>query len=836
MKRIVALLLTAALCLFISAPFSVLADSEYPETAESASPADALPTAPADLVTRAQAVYILIDGLGDEMKAVMPADLSVFGDYGDIDPMYYRCLGLAVSLGALNGSDNGMLLPNEYITRVESFAIVSRILSQEDLPDNMGAGEQMFSDVPNWAYGDISRLKDAGLILGYGDGTMGAEDYITYEQISLLYERLVGFRESLPSNSLYKTDYYEYVNEEWISETGLPDGYAKWSNIEQLSQNNAYRIQTIIGDIITNYYVGNVPEKNSNEQKIVDIYRAAANEKYREEVGISPIKPYLDLIDSAENISDLTDVMATLEKDGFHSLIPIKVNVDFSDSTKYTVSFETCYTGIEPGVIKNGGYEKIEQAYRDYIQTLFIASGQSVAEATNNARSVSRFCIKLAEATMDEAQWDNPAEIYNVYTPKELRDLFSGINISSYLASLGYEISDNIVVYDKNLASTINSYLKRSNLKLLKLYLKAAVLDCSALYLNSQMFNAYQNYINTISGVTTKVSSGAYAVKITQSIMGMEIGEEYIERYFSPASKKEIEDLASIIIKTFENRIDNLDWLGAETKEVAKEKLEAISIRIGYPDYLVGYINKEFTVRSIDDGGSLMEYIIDYNRYLNNQNTFLINNKVPVDRDGWSMTPQSVNAYYDRVKNCIVIPAGILQAPYYSPNASFETNLGGIGSVIAHEITHAFDNVGSQFDKNGNLNDWWTSEDYTAFNQICRKFIAEYDKLEVMNGRFVNGRLTLSENIADIGGMACILDIAGKDNPNLDELFKTYARTFRTVCTDEYAEMLLATDEHSPNKVRVNMVLSNFEEFLDLYHIQPGDKMYRGAADRLVIW
>ena len=157
---------------------------------------------------------------------------------------------------------------------------------------------------------------------------------------------------------------------------------------------------------------------------------------------------------------------------------------------------------------------------------------------------------------------------------------------------------------------------------------------------------------------------------------------------------------------------------------MAKEKLEAISIRIGYPDYLVGYINKEFTVRSIDDGGSLMEYIIDYNRYLNNQNTFLINNKVPVDRDGWSMTPQSVNAYYDRVKNCIVIPAGILQAPYYSPNASFETNLGGIGSVIAHEITHAFDNVGSQFDKNGNLNDWWTSEDYTAFNQICRKFIS----------------------------------------------------------------------------------------------------------------
>ena len=183
-----------------------------------------------------------------------------------------------------------------------------------------------------------------------------------------------------------------------------------------------------------------------------------------------------------------------------------------------------------------------------------------------------------------------------------------------------------------------------------------------------------------------------------------------------------------------------------------------------------------------------------------------------------------------------MIPAGMLQAPYYSPNASFETNLGGIGSVIAHEITHAFDNVGSQFDKNGNYRDWWLTEDYTAFNEICRKFVIEYGKIEAMPGSFVDGSLTLSENIADIGAMACILDIAGADNPNLDELFKTYARTYRVVCTDEYAKMLMSTDVHSPNRVRVNMVLSNFEEFLNLYHMQPGCAMYRAEKDRLKIW
>ena len=156
--------------------------------------------------------------------------------------------------------------------------------------------------------------------------------------------------------------------------------------------------------------------------------------------------------------------------------------------------------------------------------------------------------------------------------------------------------------------------------------------------------------------------------------------------------------------------------------------------------------------------------------------------------------------------------------------------------MIAHEITHAFDNVGSQFDKNGNLSDWWTTDDVTAFNEICRKFVSEYDNIEIFPGIHVDGRLTLSENIADVGAMACILDIAGKGNPNLDELFKTYARTYRTVCTDEYAKMLLATDVHAPNSVRVNMVLSNFEEFLNLYHLQPGCAMYRSEDDRLSLW
>lgn len=854
MKRILSLFMTAIVFVCVSAPdfvygqslrdmlyqpagrIVVQGESAAYETEEPDEEAPVLlPLADSDYVTRAQAVYFLVSALGNELKAVMPADLSVFGDYDEIDPEFLNSLGIAVSLGVINGSDDAYLHPNDYITRVEVFAIISRILANDDLPADKDDGS-MFSDVPDWAAGDILRLKNAGFVRGYGDGTIGAEDYMIYEQLVIVRDRLVEYQNSLPANNLYKSDYYAYVNEQWLSETQLPDGYAKWSNAEQIAQNNAYRIQSIIGDIITGYYVGNIPEKSSNEQKILDIYRAAANEKYREEVGLEPIEPYLELIDNVNSIAELSYALAELEKAGFHSILPISVNSDFNDSSKYRITFEACYTGIETGVIKSGDYEEVENAYRSYITTLFIAAGDSPPGAMTKACEVTKLCIRLAEASMDEADWDNPVAINNVYTKSEINNLFSNINLENYLRALGYSRIDSVIVYDEELAHTINSVLTIENLDVIKAYIKAAVLDYSSLYLNSELFDAHQNYINEISGVESKVAPSAYAVSITQSLMGMELGEEYVERYFSAQSKKEIEDLAALIIETFKKRISELDWMSEQTKATAVEKLRAISVRIGYPEYIIGYKNDAFNVRSIDDGGSLMQYIIDYNRLRSRENTELINSNAAVDKSSWSLYPQSVNAYYDRANNCIVIPAGILQAPYYSPNAGFETNLGGIGTVIAHEITHAFDNVGSQFDKNGNLNDWWTAEDFTAFNEICRKFVSEYDKIEVMDGYTVDGMLTLSENIADIGAMACVLEIAGEGNPNLDELFKAYARTYRTVCTDTYAKMLLSTDEHAPNKVRVNMVLSNFEQFIELYRLKPGDGMYRSEEERLSIW
>ncbi len=859
LKRIITFIQALFFCVIISAPFSVSAASDIgtvpmkddkaepvASAARSESDENELYTSDAgeslginkdDSVTRAQAIYILVSCLGDEMKAVMPADLTVFSDYADVDPVFYHSLGLAVSLGAINGCEDAGLHPNDYITRVEIFVIISRILSQRELLQGTEDINDFFSDVPDWAKMDILRLKSAGLVNGYGDGTLGSDDIMTYEQIYIVYNRLLEYQKALPYGNLYKNDYYSYVNEQWLAETNLPEGYAKWSNIEQISQSNAYRIQKIVGEITTDYYIGKEPSYGSNAQKILDVYRAAANVKYRDEVGIEPIRPYLDAIDNIKTVNDLMSVMAELEKSGVHTLIPIKVNNDFKDSTKYSLSFESCYTGVTPEVIKSGEHQDTIDLYTNYIRSLLMISGQSASEAEDNAKAVTNLCVKLGSVSLTGADWDNLSDIYNVYDEHSLSKLFSNTDIIDYIKLLGYTEIDSVVVFDIKLAEVINQTLSTTSIRTLRNYLKAALLDYSSLYLNSEMFHVYQNYIDSMSGMDSNLTPDKYAVTITQSLLALEVGEEYIARYFSADSKKQIENLAELIIQTFEKRIRNLSWMSESTRNVAVEKLEAISVRIGYPDYLTNYTNHDFHVRSIDDGGSLMEYMFDYNRLINKQDTVLINEKIPVNKDSWTMSPQSVNAYYDRANNCIVIPAGILQAPYYSPNASFESNLGGIGSIIAHEITHAFDNVGSQFDKNGNLSDWWKAEDFVTFNKICEKFIAEYDKIQIIDdGYYVDGKLTLSENIADIGAMACILDIAGESNPNLNELFKTYARTYRCVITDEYSKMLLLTDEHAPNKVRVNMVLSNFEQFINLYKIQPDNAMYRAPADRLAIW
>jgi len=298
-------------------------------------------------------------------------------------------------------------------------------------------------------------------------------------------------------------------------------------------------------------------------------------------------------------------------------------------------------------------------------------------------------------------------------------------------------------------------------------------------------------------------------------------------------TKEDVEKITKEIVETYKKQIENLEWMSASTKKNAIDKLDKLNVKIGYPEEWIDY--SKISVKSYEDGGSLFENIVTLRISANDERYSRINQRVDKKKDVF--TPQTVNAFYSANENSIIIPGGIIQGHFYDPNKTREENLGGIGAIIGHEISHAFDNIGAQYDSNGNLNNWWSKKDYEQFTAKAEKIANFYSQIEVLPGSRINGYRTVGENIADIGGVSCLLDILDKmDMPNYKAFFESYATTWRQITTKEYAEYVLNLDVHSPNKFRVNGVLPQFQKFYDTYGITEKDGMYVKPTDRIGIW
>ncbi|MDU7439699.1 MAG: M13 family metallopeptidase, partial [Clostridium sp.] len=323
------------------------------------------------------------------------------------------------------------------------------------------------------------------------------------------------------------------------------------------------------------------------------------------------------------------------------------------------------------------------------------------------------------------------------------------------------------------------------------------------------------------------------AISVVNSLLSEPFGRLYINRYFNPQIKTNVENMTSKIIETYKRRIEKLDWMSDKTKANAIEKLNNLNVNIGYPEKWEDYSSVE--IKSYDEGGSLLQNALNISKFLYEKQLEKLNSTV--DRNEFACPPQMVNAFYNPTSNGITVPAGILQDEFYDINASEERNYGAIGAVIGHEISHAFDNTGAKFDSNGNLNCWWTDEDLSKFQEKTQKVRDYYNKVKTDNGKNVNGDATVGENIADIGGIACVLDILKeKENPNYKDFFESNARIWREIATPEYEDMALKFDVHSPNKIRVNVVLPQFDQFYTTYGVTEKDKMYIKPEDRLQIW
>lgn len=630
-------------------------------------------------------------------------------------------------------------------------------------------------------------------------------------------------------------DFYTAINKEWIENTKLENGYVSYGTFEELCGRVNNEIYNIIQEINKNkeYY-----EKNSDELKVLNLYNNFLNMKKRNRVGKKPIESYMRKIDEINDIEDLKRVFYEEDFMYFQPLINFGVGADYKDSSNNILYFGSSNLTLGNSLYyKNDSCEDIRAEYIDYIAKLHKLYGESTKEAKKNAEKF--YCIekKISEyipTYQEDAKDTNRLnKTYNVFTLQELENIAPSIGISSLLKNLNVVNPSRIVVENPENIKFVNSLITPNNLDDMKNYFKTIILLNTDNLLSNEFRKASSNLKKKLYGVeVVNVSESSSAKFVTCNLCEL-TSKLYVNKYFDKKCKNEVKELCNEIIDNYRDRLNNITWMTKETKEKALEKLDSMNIKIGYPDSWNSYEN--LSIRSFSEGGSLVENIINIYKFQTKRQLSKLG--TPVNKNEWSMGACTVNAYYNPLNNEIVFPAAILQSPFYDKNASKETNLGGIGAVIGHELTHAFDNIGAQFDENGQLNNWWTENDYKEFTKRSKRVIDYYSNIEVEDGKFVNGVLTVGENISDLGGIACVIDIAEKiENCNLKELFENYAAIWREVSTKEIKEYLLNNDPHAPKKVRVNGVLSQFEEFYRVYGIKPGDKMYVEPEDRVGIW
>lgn len=628
-----------------------------------------------------------------------------------------------------------------------------------------------------------------------------------------------------------RDDYYAYVNGAMLKTVEIPADEGGWTQFYELEQKAYKETDELLQELMKQK---GTFEKGSDEQLICDYYASILDMESRERAGVGGLKPYLDRIAGAETVKEYSEAVMLVSRElGVFSLLGGASDQDPDDSGRYALYIAAPDVGPGKETLEDEAQQGLVGHYQDYIEDMMVLYGESREEAEKTAGDILRLQKDLASSRLSLEDSGDPSKIYNTCSASQLDELYSNTGVENIAEALGYGGSSCIVM-EPEAAKKVNGYLTEESLPLLKKYSIFCLLNDMSKYLTPEMRDAALAYQQQKSGAEEQMNDEKLAGQLVQSTLGMELGRKYAERCFPEKDKQAVEEMTGEIIGAYSQMIDGLEWMSGTTKQEAKKKLECMTVKIGYPDRWPETY-KTADIRSPEQGGSLIGNQVELMKKEaeEKQKNFY----GPVDRTVWAMTPQTVNAYYNPVNNEIVFPAAILQAPYYDPNGAKEQNLGGIGFVIAHEITHAFDNAGSQYDETGNYRVWWTEEDYATFEALSEKIADYYDGYKVIDGRHVNGRLTLGENIADLGAAACVSSIAGDDPEKLQTMFRQYAGLWASKFTKEAELNRLLTDVHSPGRVRTNAVLSSTDAFYKAYpDIKEGDGMYVAPEDRVKLW
>lgn len=641
---------------------------------------------------------------------------------------------------------------------------------------------------------------------------------------------LVSCGTSQHTNATPQSDFHSYVNAEWLRNTKLAKNESVIDNLSQISDKTQETIQQMIAQLDENY-AHLKPE--SDEKKLIDFYRLAADFETRNKMGLTPLKSYLDKIEQASNMAELNQIFIELYSKNIKTLLNLSVTQDIKDSKTnslyldpHKLSFpKENYEGTDEFSLKN------QQAFKEYVQKIFQLIGNSPADASEKATKLINFEKELATAQLPKESADDFEATYNKKTWDEVKTLAPHLPLEELSARLGIQDAPFIIVTQPKALTQADALYQEKNIAALKALFQYRLVSQYSDYLSEDLIQAKAEYEGVANGAVDVPSrEGLAQLAIDENFADM-IGKVYVKQHFSEEAKKNIMAMVQEIKQTYVERIKAAQWMSEETKEHALKKLETMNVKIGYPDKWKDY--SHLSIQPKEEGGTLVgaaEMI-----KVQDLTTEMAQLGKPVDKSEFGMPAHTVNAYYSPVSNEIVFPAGILQAPLYDPKASPEENLGGIGAVIGHEISHAFDKAGSQFDEQGNLVNWWKPEDLEKFKVKVQQAADIYSKLEVAPGYYVNDEISTGEIIADLGGLTVAIAIAEQKGYDTKKVFESYAKAWREITTKEFA-IANINDEHPPAKYRVNNIVNQLDRFYTDFNVKEGDLMYVKPEDRLHVW
>lgn len=634
-------------------------------------------------------------------------------------------------------------------------------------------------------------------------------------------------------------DFYKYSNGGWIKDNPVPSDKTRYGSFSILYDQNQIKLKSLVDELLS----GN-NNKNEDAKKISAIFKTGMDTTTIDDLGYTPLNVALAEISSIKTKDDFMEYVAKMHTCNSFPLFYIGAFQDDKNSTMVILHINQGGLGLPDRDYYTENDErtkKIRQDYVNLITKLFSLTGNNEKTAKEKSQKILDFETNLAKNSLTRLELRDPFTTYNKMSVDELQKLSPSINWNKYFDNIKLGNLKKLNVRTTNFFKQLSNILNKTDLNTLKYYLSWNTIIDAAPYLSKDFENAsFDFYGKSLSGQQKMRPRWKRVLGVTNGALGEAVGKLYVEKYFPKEAKDRMLKLIENLRIAFAQRIENLDWMSDVTKQKAIDKLNGITVKVGYPDKW-----KDYSKLEINNDVSYYENIVNARKFFFNETI----NKVdkPYDKLEWGLTPQTVNAYYSPNSNEIVFPAAILQAPFFDMSADDAVNYGAIGVVIGHEMTHGFDDQGKNYDVEGNLNSWWTEEDSIKFTEKTQVLVYQYDNYTELDSLKVNGKLTLGENIADLGGLNISWDAyqmtnEAKTNKSIagftpaQRFYLAYSKVWRQTILDKELMRRLKEDVHSPGDARVNVPLFNLETFYKAFNLTEKDKLFRPKNERAVIW